>query len=90
MRAIRTHGGEQRHHHPYLGMNGRLDTLQAAILLAKFSHFPGEVKKRGELGARYSELLANACIVPKVQSGNTHVYAQYTIRVPNRESLALN
>lgn len=88
MRAIRTHGGEKRHYHPYLGMNGRLDTLQAAILLAKFAHFPQEVIAREHIGARYSKLLKECCIVPKVQTGNTHVYAQYTIRVPNRDQLA--
>lgn len=88
MRAIRTHGGEQRHHHPYLGMNGRLDTIQAAILLAKLPHFPGEVQDRIRIGARYSELLKDVCITPKIQEGNTHVYAQYTILVPNREVLA--
>jgi len=88
MRAIRTHGGEQRHHHPYQGLNGRLDTLQAAILLAKFPHFQGEVKARQQIGERYSELLKEYCTVPKVLPGNTHVYAQYTIRVPNRNSLA--
>lgn len=88
MRAIRTHGGEKRHHHPYLGMNGRLDTMQAAVLLAKFPHFPGEVNERGRIGARYTELLKECCITPIIEEGNTHVYAQYTIRVPNRDSLA--
>lgn len=87
MRAIRTHGGEMRHHHPYLGMNGRLDTLQAAILLAKFPHFSQEVKAREKIGARYTELLKDCCEVPKVMPGNTHVYAQYTIRVPRRDAL---
>ncbi len=89
MRAIRTHGGEKRHNHPYLGMNGRLDTLQAAVLLAKFPHFPGEVKAREKIGARYSESLKECCVVPKIEGGNTHVYAQYTIRVPNRDQLGL-
>jgi len=88
MRAIRTHGGEQRHHHPYLGMNGRLDTLQAAILLAKLPHFPSEVEARIRIGTRYTNLLQNDCITPKVQSGNTHVYAQYTIRTPHRDALS--
>ena len=55
MRAIRTHGGLKRHHHPYLGMNGRLDTLQAAVLLAKLPHFPGEVSERQRIGARYAQ-----------------------------------
>lgn len=88
LRAIRTHGGVQRHHHPLLGMNGRFDTLQAAVLLAKFPHFDAEVKARGEIGAQYSELLRSVCVVPEVERGNTHVYAQYTIRVPNRDAVA--
>jgi UDP-2-acetamido-2-deoxy-ribo-hexuluronate aminotransferase len=87
MRAIRTHGGKQRHHHPMLGMNGRFDTLQAAIILAKFPDFPWEVSERGRIGARYSELLKDVCTTPEVRSGNTHVYAQYTIRVPDRNAL---
>jgi UDP-2-acetamido-2-deoxy-ribo-hexuluronate aminotransferase len=88
LRAIRTHGGVKRHHHPLLGMNGRFDTLQAAVLLAKLPHFDAEVKARGEIGARYSELLRSVCVVPEVERGNTHVYAQYTIRVPNRDAVA--
>jgi UDP-2-acetamido-2-deoxy-ribo-hexuluronate aminotransferase len=87
MRAIRTHGGVQRHHHPYLGMNGRLDTIQAAVLLAKFPHFQSEVETRGRIGARYTDLLRGVCTVPEVAAGNTHVYAQYTIRVPARDQL---
>jgi UDP-2-acetamido-2-deoxy-ribo-hexuluronate aminotransferase len=88
MRAIRTHGGVKRHHHPLLGMNGRLDTLQAAVLLAKLPHFEGEVSARNRIGARYSELLRDTCSVPEVSPGNTHVYAQYTIRVPDRDAVA--
>lgn len=87
MRAIRVHGGEVRHHHPYLGLNGRLDTMQAAILLAKFPHFPGEVIARERIGSRYSELLQDCCVVPKVQEGNSHVYAIYTIRAADRDQL---
>lgn len=89
MRAIRTHGGEQRHHHPYLGMNGRLDTLQAAILLAKLPYFPDEVKKRMELGANYDRLLKDLDVcLPKIQSGNTSTYAQYTIRHAERDRIS--
>lgn len=88
MRAIRTHGGIQRHHHPHLGMNGRFDTMQAAILLPKLAHFPQEADARGRIGARYSELLQSVCETPKIREGNTHVYAQYTIRVPQRERVA--
>lgn len=87
MRAIRVHGGEVRHHHTCLGMNARFDTIQAAVILAKLPHFPGEVAARQQIGARYTELLADCCVVPVVQPGNTHVYAQYTIRVADREEL---
>jgi UDP-2-acetamido-2-deoxy-ribo-hexuluronate aminotransferase len=89
IRAIRTHGGIKRHHHPLLGMNGRFDTLQAGILLAKLPHFPGEVIARERIGARYTELLRGTVGVPELARGNTHVYAQYTIRVGNREELGI-
>ena len=88
MRAIRSHGGLKRHHHPLLGTNGRFDTLQAAVLLAKLPHFEAEVKERARIGARYSAALADYCVVPTVARRNTHVYAQYTIRVPDRERVA--
>lgn len=87
MRAIRTHGGLKRHHHPYLGMNGRFDTLQAAVLLAKFPFFESEVAARNRIGERYTKLLQNCCTVPQVRPGNTHVYAQYTLRAGNRDEL---
>jgi UDP-2-acetamido-2-deoxy-ribo-hexuluronate aminotransferase len=88
MRAIRTHGGVKRHHHTLLGMNGRLDTLQAAVLLGKLPFFDAEVTARSCLGSRYSELLRDVVGVPEVAPGNTHVYAQYTIRVPNRDKFS--
>lgn len=88
MRAVRTHGGIRRHHHPLLGMNGRFDTLQAAVLLAKWPHFAGEVEARGRIGARYTEQLEDCCVTPGVVRGNTHVYAQYTIRVAERKRVA--
>lgn len=81
MRAIRTHGGVRRHHHTHVGTNGRFDTMQAAVLLGKWPGFEEEVQKRGEIGARYSELLSDHFTTPKILDGNTHVYAQYTIRV---------
>lgn len=81
MRAIRTHGGQRRHYHTYVGTNGRFDTLQAAVLLAKWPDFSNEVQKRGKIGAHYNELLSETVVTPKVVKGNTHVFAQYTIRV---------
>jgi UDP-2-acetamido-2-deoxy-ribo-hexuluronate aminotransferase len=88
MRAIRTHGGLQRHYHPLLGTNGRFDTIQAAVLLAKLPHFEWEVQERARIGARYSEALRHFCTVPAVAPGNTHVYAQYTLRLPERDQVA--
>ena len=85
MKAIRTHGGLKRHHHVLLGTNGRFDTLQAAVLLAKLPQFEWEVKERSRIGARYSDHLLDSCTVPVVTPGNTHVYAQYTIRLPDRD-----
>lgn len=87
MRAIRTHGGQKRHHHPFIGTNGRFDTLQAAVLLAKLPHFEWEVEQRNRIGARYTEMLRGFCGVPEVMQGNTHVYGQYTIRVQDREAI---
>ena len=88
MKTVRNHGGMVRHHHTIVGMNGRFDTLQAAVLLGKFPGFENEVKSRNAIGARYSELLKDVCVVPAVDEGNTHVYAQYTIRVDDRDQLA--
>lgn len=87
MKAIRTHGGIRRHYHDLVGMNGRFDTLQAAIMLAKWPGFEAEVAARNRLGARYSEKLCDVCETPAIREGNTHVYAQYTIRVPDRDTL---
>ena len=87
LRAIRTHGGERRHRHTCLGTNGRLDTLQAAILLAKYPHFADEVVARSRLGAHYSARLEGLCTTPAIATGNSHIYAQYTIRVPHRDAV---
>lgn len=88
MKAIRTHGAVQRHHHTELGTNGRFDTLQAAVILAKLPHYEAELAARERVAARYAELLKDVCVTPVVAEGNTHVYAQYTIRVPDREHVA--
>ena len=88
MKTVRNHGGKVRHHHTMVGMNGRFDTLQAAVLLGKFPSFEKEVAARNALGARYSEALRNHCQIPVIHPGNTHVYAQYTIRSSNRDELA--
>ena len=88
-RWIRVHGQERKHHHPILGINGRLDTLQAAILLAVLEVFSEEVKKRQEIGERYSSNLGEGGVlgVPMIAADSTSVYAQYTIQSADRSKL---
>lgn len=92
MKQIRVHGQNKRYHHARLGFNGRLDTLQAAILLAKLDVFPSEIEARVRIGARYSKAIAqspaaNLITLPFIEHHNQSVYAQYTIRIPNREAV---
>ncbi len=88
MRQIRVHGQDRRYHHPLLGINGRLDSLQAAVLLAKLEVFPDEVEARRRIGERYSERLAGCVETPYVEPCNTSVYAQYTVQVEDRDRVA--
>ncbi|MBS0622159.1 MAG: DegT/DnrJ/EryC1/StrS family aminotransferase [Verrucomicrobia bacterium] len=89
LKAMRTHGGIVRHHHPYLGMNSRFDTLQAAVLLAKWPHFAAELKRRRALAKAYDEAFGEVFRVPALETGDvTHVYAQYTLRLPERDEAA--
>jgi len=87
LKAIRTHGALVRNDHLCIGLNARFDTIQAAVLLAKWPHFQGEVKRRSELGETYTQHLQEFCTVPIVQTNNTHVYAQYSIRTEDRDRL---
>jgi len=87
MRQIRLHGQDRRYHHPAIGINGRLDTLQAAILLAKLPSFADELRARQRVAARYSALLSSVARVPQIAVGNECVYAQYTIEVDGREAV---
>jgi UDP-2-acetamido-2-deoxy-ribo-hexuluronate aminotransferase len=86
MRMIRNHGQDGRYHHPVIGVNARMDTIQAAVLLGKLEVFDDEVRRRAEVGARYSELLRSTVRTPRIAAGNTSVYAQYTIEVEEREA----
>ena len=86
MRQIRVHGQDRRYHHPLIGINGRLDTLQAAVLLAKLEVFDEEVEARARVGAAYTGVLATAVHTPLVEPHNTSVYAQYTIEVDDRDA----
>lgn len=89
IRQIARHGQDRRYHHVRVGMNSRLDTLQAAILLPKLAIFDEEVQLRQEVASHYNQLFAEVDIktTPYIELYNTSVYAQYTIRVQNRDSV---
>jgi UDP-2-acetamido-2-deoxy-ribo-hexuluronate aminotransferase len=87
MQEIRVHGQDRRYHHSRLGINGRLDTIQAAMLLAKFDIFPDEVKLRNKIGKKYTELLSGIVSTPFIEEHNTSVYAQYTVEVDGRDEV---
>jgi UDP-2-acetamido-2-deoxy-ribo-hexuluronate aminotransferase len=85
VRSLREHGkGSHKYDNVRVGINGRLDTLQAAILLAKLAVFDEEITKRQEVARRYSELLAELVKVPQVPDGLRSAWAQYSVVSENR------
>lgn len=92
MRELRNHGQNAPYYHPRLGINGRLDTIQAAVLLAKMDIFDDEVERRVKVAAHYDDLLADTVKTPFVAPDRTSVYAQYTIELDERDRVraALN
>jgi dTDP-4-amino-4,6-dideoxygalactose transaminase len=91
LRSVRVHGqGSDRYDNVRLGLTGRLDTIQAAILIEKLEVFPDEIAARDTAARRYNEALGDVAIVPRVAADCTSVWAQYTIRLPDggREALA--
>lgn len=89
IRSLRVHGQIKRYYHKYIGMNARMDTIQAAVLNVKLKHYPDDLKKREEVARKYSELLKNSdkITIPTVKSDRTSAWAQYSIRVKNRDEL---
>ena len=89
MRQIARHGQDRRYHHIRVGVNSRLDTLQAAILLPKLAALDEELALREQAAQRYAKLLNEAGIhtAPFVEPHNTSAWAQYTIRVENRDAV---
>ena len=91
MRSVRVHGEvSDKYDCVRIGLNGRLDTIQAAILIEKLKIFPDEIVARERVARRYSAGLADVAIVPKLARGSTSVWAQYTIRLAagRRDALA--
>jgi UDP-2-acetamido-2-deoxy-ribo-hexuluronate aminotransferase len=88
LRSVRVHGqGTHKYDNVRIGLNGRLDTLQAAILLAKLDIFDQEVAARQEVAQRYSEALKGIVEVPQVASDCSSVWAQYSVLSDNRSGL---
>jgi dTDP-4-amino-4,6-dideoxygalactose transaminase len=89
LRRLRTHGGARQYHHDEVGYNSRLDTLQAAVLLAKLPHLAGWSEARRTRALRYSEAFAGLDPVraPVIEPENEHIFHQYTLRVERRDAL---
>lgn len=86
LRSMVVHGkGEDKYDNIRIGMNGRLDTMQAAILIEKLAIFPDEIEARNRIAGRYSNALSNVVTTPSVMDGCVSVWAQYTVRAPGRD-----
>jgi UDP-2-acetamido-2-deoxy-ribo-hexuluronate aminotransferase len=84
MREIRVHGQEGRYRHTRIGVGGRMDSIQCAVVLGKLERFEWEIRQRIEIGAHYDALLSPSVKTLKVRPDRTSVYAQYTVRVTER------
>ena len=86
IRIILNHGQSSKYHHSHVGIYGRIDTIQAGVLNVKLKYFQDELDKRQEIANKYSKNLKNV-IVPFVSNELTSAWAQYCIRVPNRDEM---
>ena len=87
LRVLRNHGQIKRYHHAEIGINGRMDTLQAAVLKVKLAHFSEEIVLRNQAAARYDALLEGVAQRPVLAEGYSSTWAQYTVRVSNRDEV---
>ena len=86
IKILLNHGSKERYFHSAIGINGRLDAIQAGVLNVKLKYFEDEIARRQEVAARYDQNLKNV-VTPFVESGNTSVWAQYCIRVKDRAKM---
>jgi UDP-2-acetamido-2-deoxy-ribo-hexuluronate aminotransferase len=89
IKVLRVHGQNKRYHHKYIGIGGRLDTMQAAILLAKLPNFKKELKDRQKVADHYTNGLSQILQTPVIKPNRSSAWAQYTLRVKNRDALQL-
>ncbi len=89
MKSLRLHGQSKRYHHKYIGMGGRLDTIQAAVLNVKLKYYSKDLALRQEVAKKYIKALENKSnlILPYVDEKTTSAWAQYSLRVKNRDEL---
>jgi dTDP-4-amino-4,6-dideoxygalactose transaminase len=90
LRALRNYGSQSKHHHPHLGFNSRLDTLQAVVLRAKLRRLPAWNAARTDAAERYVKLLSDyqdVIRLPKVRPGNGHVWHLFVVRVSRRDDV---
>ena len=90
MKQLRVHGQNKRYHHKYIGMGGRLDTIQAAILNVKLKYYEKDLALRQDVASKYTQaLLDKKLVLPFVSRKATSAWAQYSVRVQNRDELQL-
>lgn len=87
IKELRIHGQSTRYNHTAIGINGRMDTLQAAILLSKLDIFPDEVEARARIGQRYIDLIGGKLKTQKTPQGYTNVFGQFTVEVDDRKNV---
>ncbi len=90
MKSLRLHGQSKRYHHKYIGMGGRLDTIQAAVLNVKLQYYSKDLALRQEVAKKYNsafKIKHSKLVLPFVEEGRTSAWAQYSIRVKNRDEL---
>ena len=87
IKMLRVHGQTKRNHHKYIGIGGRLDTIQAAILLAKLPYFSNELLDRQKIADLYAEALSTKIKTPNIKSERSSAWAQYTVKLDNRDTV---
>ena len=90
MKSLRVHGQTKRYYHKYIGFNGRMDTIQAAVVLAKLPFYEEEIRLRQDIAEKYISKISSKnenIILPCVKSDRTSVWAQFSIRVKKRDFL---
>jgi UDP-2-acetamido-2-deoxy-ribo-hexuluronate aminotransferase len=89
MKSLRIHGQSKRYHHKYIGMGGRLDTIQAAVLNVKLKYYPKDLALRQDVASKYTKELESKAnlVLPYVDEKATSAWAQYSVRAKNREEV---